>query len=259
MQPQLPGTAESHLFGKPRALPLYPIASTFSSRWSVTTVPTWSRTQVERLASSSAMRMYTSYRGIRSTGGTAAPFGRRLRVCVFAATPSLATLMQLLVGVVGRVPPARPLVRQPGVELRRHQAVRPLLALRGAHRERVGVFVLGVTGVTAHPAPLDGVAGRGLHQLLPQREVLDRAALAAPAAGDPSRYPLRHSLDQVLRVRHVDDTGALPLAVQPLERRDRARERHLLVRRVGGALIQGPARHAVAPPSLHARRGPPPG
>src|SRR5437660_771257 len=104
MQPQLPGTAESHLFGKPRALPLYPIASTFSSRWSVTTVPTWSRTQVERLASSSAMRMYTSYRGMRSTGGTASPFGSRLRACVFAATPSLATLMQLLVGVV-EVPP----------------------------------------------------------------------------------------------------------------------------------------------------------
>src|SRR5213076_2126951 len=142
MQPQLPGTAESHLFGKPRALPLYPIASTFSSRWSVTTVPTWSRTQVDRLASSSAMRMYTSYSGIRSTGGTAAPFGSRLRAWVFAATPSLARLMQLLFGVIVRVPPACPLVRQPGVESRGHQAVGALLALRGAHRERIGVFVL---------------------------------------------------------------------------------------------------------------------
>ena len=60
MQPQLPGTAESHLLGRPRALPLYPIASTFSSRWSVTTVPTCRRTQVERFANSSAIRMYTS-------------------------------------------------------------------------------------------------------------------------------------------------------------------------------------------------------
>ena len=60
MQPQLPGTAESHLLGSPRALPLYPIASTFSSRWSVTTVPTCSRAHVERFASSSAIRMYTS-------------------------------------------------------------------------------------------------------------------------------------------------------------------------------------------------------
>src|SRR5437660_1842675 len=256
MQPQLPGTAESHLFGKPRALPLYPIASTFSSRWSVTTVPTWSRTQVERLASSSAMRMYTSYRGIRSTGGATAPFGRRLRAWVFAATPSLATLMQLLVGIVVQIVPTRPLLREPGVEARRHQAVGALLALRGTHRERVGVFVLGVAGVAAHPAPLDAVAGRGLHQLLPQGEILDRAALAAPAAGDPSGDPLRHSLDQVFRVRHVDDLGALPLPVQPLERRDRARERHLLVGGVGGALVQVPARHAVARRSLDQCRVP---
>src|SRR6185503_14510627 len=77
MQPQLPGTAESHLFGRPRALPLYPIARTFSSRWSVTTVPTCSRTHVERFASSSAIRMYTSYNGMRSTGGTDTPLGNR--------------------------------------------------------------------------------------------------------------------------------------------------------------------------------------
>src|ERR1043166_800220 len=250
MQPQLPGTAESHLFGRPRALPLYPIASTFSSRWSVTTVPTWSRTQVERLASSSAMRMYTSYRGMRSTGGGADPFGSRLRAWVFATTPSLATLMQLLVGIVVPIAPARPLVYEPGVEAGWHQAVGALLALRGAHRERVGVFVLGVAGVPAHPAPLDGVAGRGLHQLLPQRKILDRAPLAAPPAGDPCRYPLRHALDQVLRVRHVHHLHALPLTVQPLERRDGARERHLLVRRVGRALVQVPPRHAVARGSL---------
>src|SRR2546429_988912 len=151
MQPQLPGTAESHLFGKPRALPLYPIASTFSSRWSVTTVPTCSRMQVERLASSSAMRMYTSYNGIRSTGGATAPFGNRLRSCVFAGTPSLATLMQLLVGIVVPIPPARPLEAEPGVEAGRHETIGALLALGGAHREHVGVFVLGVTGVAAHP------------------------------------------------------------------------------------------------------------
>src|SRR5205807_9201405 len=129
MQPQLPGTAESHLFGKPRALPLYPIASTFSSRWSVTTVPTWSRTQVERLASSSAIRMYTSYRGMRSTGGTASPFGSRLRARVFAATPSLATLMQPLVRVVVPRTPARPLGYGPGVEAGWYQSVRAVLTL----------------------------------------------------------------------------------------------------------------------------------
>src|SRR2546421_11354526 len=199
------------------------------------------------------MRMYTSYRGIRSTGGATAPFGRRLRAWVFAATPSLATLMQLLVGIVVQIVPTRPLLREPGVEARRHQAVGALLALRGAHRERVGVLVLGVAGVATDPAPLDGVAGRGLHQLLPQREILDRAALAAPATGDPSRHPFRHSLDQVFRVRHVGDTGVLPLAVQPLQRPGRARQRHLLVRRVGGALVQVPAGPAVSRPGLDER------
>ena len=40
MQPQLPGTAESHMFGSPFAFPLYPIATTCSRDESVTTVPT---------------------------------------------------------------------------------------------------------------------------------------------------------------------------------------------------------------------------
>src|SRR2546426_1558443 len=119
MQPQLPGTAESHLLGKPRALPLYPIASTFSSTWSVTTVPTCSRAQVERFASSSAMRMYTSYNGMRSSGGAVAPSGNTLRKCVLAGTPSLKTLMQLLIGIVVPVTPAGTLLGEPGVEPRR--------------------------------------------------------------------------------------------------------------------------------------------
>src|SRR6267143_3599713 len=114
MQPQLPGTAESHLLGRPRALPLYPIASTFSRRWSVTTVPTCRRAQVERLASSSAIRMYTSYSGMRSTEGADAPLGSRLEGCVLAATPSLGTLMQLLVGIVGRILAAGALLTEPG-------------------------------------------------------------------------------------------------------------------------------------------------
>src|ERR1051325_9884760 len=105
------------------------------------------------------MRMYTSYRGMRSTGGGAAPFGSRLSACVFAATPSLAMLMQLLVGVVVPIMPVLPLMYEPGVEARWKQAVGALLTLRGAHRERVGVFVLGVAGVPAHPAPRDGATG----------------------------------------------------------------------------------------------------
>src|SRR5947208_4327492 len=94
MHPQLPGTDESQRLGRPRALPLYPIASTFSSVWSVITVPTWSRLHVERLASSSAIRMYTSYKGIRVGAAAEPAVGTRFRGCVLAATPSLGTLTE---------------------------------------------------------------------------------------------------------------------------------------------------------------------
>src|SRR5256886_11297887 len=172
MQPQLPGTAESHLLGKPRALPLYPIASTFSSTWSVTTVPTCSRAQVERFASSSAMRMYTSYNGMRSTGGAAAPSGSTLTKWVLAGTPSLKTLMQLLIGIVVAVAPAGALFGEPGVERRRHQPVGAFLTLRGPGRERVGVFVLRVTRMCLDPPPLALLRPHGRHQLLPKLSFL---------------------------------------------------------------------------------------
>src|SRR5437867_5352026 len=131
MQPQLPGTAESQRLGRPRALPLYPIASTFSSAWSVTTVPTWSREQVERFASSSAIRMYTSYSGTRSgCGGGGASPASVLRPRVLAGTPPLDPLMDVPVGVVVGLPPPRAVAREPGVEARCARAVPPLLALR---------------------------------------------------------------------------------------------------------------------------------
>src|SRR3989441_4991733 len=213
IQPQLPGTAESQRLGRPRALPLYPMASTFSSVWSVTTVPTCSRAQVERFASSSAIRMYTSYSGIRSAGGGVAPSGSTFRPCVLAGTPSLKTLMQLRVGVVVRVPAAGPLVREPGVEARRDEAVGALLPLGGAHRQIVGVLVLRVARVAFDPAPAHRVARRRLHELLPQGQVLDRSAFPFPVAADPVGDPLGHPLHQVLRVGHVDHVGALLLPV----------------------------------------------
>src|SRR5438132_5554434 len=92
MHPQLPGTEESHLLGRPRALPLYPIARTFSRAWSVMTVPTCSRPHVERLANSSAIRIYTSYKGIRVTDAGDAAVDPRFKGCVFASTPSLKRL-----------------------------------------------------------------------------------------------------------------------------------------------------------------------
>src|SRR2546428_9839081 len=101
MQPQFPGTALSQRLARPLALPLYPIASTFSSSWSVTTVPTWSREQVERLASSSAIRMYTSYSGTRSgCGGGGASSGSVFRRCVLAGTAAPVAPLYVPVGGV---------------------------------------------------------------------------------------------------------------------------------------------------------------
>src|SRR5439155_270234 len=165
IQPQLPGTAESQRLGRPRALPLYPMASTFSSVWSVTTVPTCSRAQVKRLARSSAIRMYTSYRGTRSgRSGAGAPSGRTFRRCVLAGTPSLKPLTDVPVGVVVGVPARRAVAREPGVEARREQAIRALLALCRPGREVVGVFVLRVARVAFDPAPDHLVRRRGVHQ-----------------------------------------------------------------------------------------------
>src|SRR3989440_7210287 len=180
------------------------------------------------------MRMYTSYRGMRSTGGTSARSARRLSACVFAATPSLATLMQLLVGVVVRVPPAGALVCEPGVETRRHQAVGALLTLRGTGREGVGVFVLRVSGVALDPAPLDLVRRRGLDQFLPQFLILEHAAFALPPPGFPPRHPLAHSFDEVLRVRNVHDAGVRPLTADPFQGSDGPGQGHLVVGRLGG-------------------------
>src|SRR3989441_7939063 len=131
IQPQLPGTAESQRLGRPRALPLYPIASTFSSAWSVTTVPTWSREQVERFASSSAIRMYTSYSGTRSgCCGGGASSGSVFRRCVLAGTPSLDRFMGGPGGGGGGVPAPRAGARGAGGGARCEQAGRALLARR---------------------------------------------------------------------------------------------------------------------------------
>src|SRR3989454_1661138 len=139
IQPQLPGTAESQRLGRPRALPLYPIASTFSSAWSVTTVPTWSREQVERFASSSAIRMYTSYSGTRSgCGGGGASSGSVFRRCVLAGTPSLDPLIDVLVGGGVGVPAPPAGARQPGRGAPCGPAVRALPARRPPGRAGVG-------------------------------------------------------------------------------------------------------------------------
>src|SRR5713101_8124686 len=80
--------------------------------------------------------MYTSYSGMRSTGGGVVPSARRFRRWVLVATPSLGTLMQLPVGIVLLVLAAGPLLPEPGVEARWHEAIGSLLPLGGAGREK---------------------------------------------------------------------------------------------------------------------------
>src|SRR5258705_5465878 len=222
MQPKLPGTAESHLLGRPRALPLYPIARTFSSRWSVTTVPTCRPTHVDRLATSSAMRMYTSQSGIRSTGTDGSAASR---------WSLLAPLMQLLVGIEVQVFAARPLLREPGIEAGRNQPVGPLLLIGGADRERVRILVLDVLVVAPDPAPLHRVRGIDLIELLPQLGVLERAGFTPPAPSLPVLAPLAHPLHQILGVGDEMDQRAAPLAADPFQRGDPSRQRHLVIRR----------------------------
>src|SRR5881628_959237 len=201
--------------------------------------------------------MYTSYSGIRSTepGG---PSAERFDGCVLAATPSLGALMELLVGIEVEKLAAGALLREPGVEARRDQTVGALLPVGGAHGQHVRVFILDVLVVAAHPAPVHGVHGGDLRQLLPQVRVLERARLAAPATGCPATHPLVHAFDEILRVRHEAHVGMAPLAPHPFERSDRARERHLVVRGLRRALVKVPARHAVPGRRLDQRRVAPP-
>src|SRR5689334_6529143 len=153
--------------------------------------------------------------------------------------------MQLLVGIEVQVFAAGALLREPGVEAGGDEAVGALLLIGGADRERVGVLVLDVLVVAPDPAPVDRMRCRNLRQLLPQLGVLERARFAAPAARLPALDPLRHALDEILRVRNEADVGVPPLAADPFQRRDRSGERHLVVCRLGRTLVEIPARHAV--------------
>src|SRR3989442_5140937 len=124
---------------------------------------------------------------MRSTGGTDAPLGSTFKRCVLAATPSLKTLMEFPVWIVVRVMPAGALLLEPRVEARGGESVGALLALGRGDREMVGVLVLGVVAVAAHPAPLDGLACRRLNQLLPQPPVRPAPTLPPPTPLDPCR------------------------------------------------------------------------
>src|SRR5213075_164524 len=182
---------------------------------------------------------------MRSTEPDAAA-GARFEGCVFAATPSLGTLMQLLVGIEVHKLAARAQLREPGIEAGWDQAVGALLLVGGANRDDVRVFVFHMLVVPAHPAPIHRMGARDLGQLLPEIQVLERAGLPPPAACFPSRQPLGHPFDEILRVGHEPDVGVSPLPPDPFERPDRAGERHLVVGRLGRALVEIPTRDAVA-------------
>src|ERR1700694_2196761 len=166
--------------------------------------------------------------------------------------------MQLLVRIVGRVLAASSLLGEPGVESGRNQAVGALLELGGAHRDDVRVLVLRVLVMPAYPAPVYGMGRLDLHELLPQLGVFQRAGLAAPAPRLPVADPLGHPLHEVLGVGQIANVGVLPLEPDPLQRRDRTGESHLVVGRVRGALVEVPARDAI-PGGRFNQRGVPSG
>src|SRR5439155_342784 len=145
------------------------------------------------------------------------------------------------------------LLREPGVEAGRDEAVGALLPLGGGRGEVVGVVVLGVVVVAPDPPPFHLVGRQHLIQLLPQLEVFEGTALAAPPLALPRRHPLRDTLHQVLRIRDVAHPRVLPLAADPLERRDRPGDGHLVVRRLRRALVEVPARDAVTRRRLQQR------
>src|SRR5690606_16907374 len=83
----------------------------------------------------------------------------------------------------------------------RRQLAGGALADRLVARQHVDAFVVGVAGMSLHPAPVDAVAAAGLVQALPQVAVLDRVATGGlPAAPDPVRHPQGDALAHVLGV-----------------------------------------------------------
>src|SRR3954468_4602860 len=159
---------------------------------------------------------------------------------------SLLALIQLLVGIEGRVLAPRPLLREPRVEARGDETVGALLFLRRADGEEVGVLVFDVLVMTPHPAPVHGMMRRDLRERLPQLEVLECAGLAAPALRLPAGQPFVHPFDEILRIGDEADMCIAPLAPGPFERRNRAGDRHAVVRRLRGAVVEIPPRDAVA-------------
>ena len=89
----------------------------------------------------------------------------------------------------------------------------------------------GMAGVAAHPVPFDVVRGRERVEALPEVLVLHRLAVGGPpVAALPVGKPGRDAFAHILRIRVDGDAAA---ALQRLERADRGRQLHAVVRRVG--------------------------
>ncbi len=94
----------------------------------------------------------------------------------------------------------------------------------------IDVFVLGVAGMTAHPAPLDGQVVCGGAELEPQLEILDRATLPIPPPSRPAMNPFLHSLREVTAVGIENDSSGSFETPEPL---DGAAQSHAIIGGVG--------------------------
>ena len=130
----------------------------------------------------------------------------------------------------------------------------PLVLSAAAVGQRVGALVLRVSGVAAHPVPLDIVRPGQRVQALPQVDVLDRLAGGGlPTAGAPAGHPLGDS---------VPDVDAVGVDVDPergaVQRLQGAGPCPPLPPVVGGwgGLAPAPTPAVLAPPDRNTTGGP---
>src|SRR6516165_6750059 len=98
-------------------------------------------------------------------------------------------------------------------------------------RQRIGAFVFGVAGMTAHPDPGDIVPSSGGVEPVPEIDVLDWLLVGGePPAALPAVHPFGDAVAQILAVAvEAHPAGAL----QSFQSRDRRRHLHAIVGGVG--------------------------
>src|SRR5574338_60752 len=137
--------------------------------------------------------------------------------------------IELRIGIVALVQPPTPLYLQPLHESGRLGTTGSALSLRRLDGKVVGVLVLRVPLVAPHPGELYVVIAGAPDEFLPELEILDGAALPAPAARLPAGRPFADTLHQVFGVRDNEHPEPLPLGGERGERRDGAGQCHAVV------------------------------